>query len=400
MINLTRQFGIALVLGFIICSPVGAQSPCATSLSQADVDVLVAEASPNTRQKMRDPAYRKKQYDQLRDLFALTCQAVRDGLAAEPDTARFLNHLQVLVTARAFDQEMYKNDGATGFEWISDARIEEFYRDKQNAAEFESHRAMVMRVLGASGADETKLRRDFAVETIAFREARARAAELSAEFTERLASTIRLMQAQHLAGVYSQRVLNPKKEVSEAEIDEYIAARPIYSGTTKKALAERILKRALAGESFAALARTYSQDPGSKQAGGLYQNVAPGVFVPELEAAALALEPGQIAGQVVATPFGFHIIKLEKKGEAADANGTPKPTYDVRHILISTMVRDPKTPGGRDVPVRDFVRTTLEDEREKAARDAVRAANPIVIAGEAPAAPTPATKPRSRIRRN
>jgi len=49
--------------------------------------------------------------------------------------------------------------------------------------------------------------------------------------------------------------------------------------------------------------------------GGLYQGRTEGRMVAPFRAAALALEPGQIAPELVETDFGFHIIKLERKGE-------------------------------------------------------------------------------------
>ena len=92
---------------------------------------------------------------------------------------------------------------------------------------------------------------------------------------------------------------------------------------TKKAKAEEILKRAQDGEDFAKLADEFSEDPGNKtpdgkKKGGLYENVTKGKMVPEFEAAALALEPGQIAPNLVETQFGYHIIKLDRKGETKD----------------------------------------------------------------------------------
>jgi parvulin-like peptidyl-prolyl isomerase len=74
---------------------------------------------------------------------------------------------------------------------------------------------------------------------------------------------------------------------------------------------EDILKKARGGEDFAALAKTYTEDPGSKDTGGEY-TFPKGKMVPEFEAAALALEIGKIS-DVVETQFGYHIIKLSEK---------------------------------------------------------------------------------------
>lgn len=66
------------------------------------------------------------------------------------------------------------------------------------------------------------------------------------------------------------------------------------------------------GEDFAALAKKYSDDPGSKNSGGDLSWQAPGVFAPEFQAALDALEPGQIS-QPFRTQFGWHIAKVSDR---------------------------------------------------------------------------------------
>lgn len=73
-----------------------------------------------------------------------------------------------------------------------------------------------------------------------------------------------------------------------------------------------IRQRALAGESFAALARRYSQDPGSGAQGGDLGTFARGDMVRPFEDAAFALQPGEIS-QVVESPYGLHLIRLESR---------------------------------------------------------------------------------------
>lgn len=63
------------------------------------------------------------------------------------------------------------------------------------------------------------------------------------------------------------------------------------------------------GADFATLATERSTDT-SGAAGGTLGCLAQGTFVAEFEAAALALEPGMYSG-VVATDFGFHVIRVE-----------------------------------------------------------------------------------------
>jgi peptidyl-prolyl cis-trans isomerase D len=79
-----------------------------------------------------------------------------------------------------------------------------------------------------------------------------------------------------------------------------------------RAQAEEVLKKAKAGADFAALAKQYSQDESSAPNGGDLDYFGRGRMVPEFDAVAFAMEPGQIS-DLVKTTFGFHIIKLIEK---------------------------------------------------------------------------------------
>jgi len=75
---------------------------------------------------------------------------------------------------------------------------------------------------------------------------------------------------------------------------------------------EKILARARRGEDFARLVKKYSEDPGSKNKGGLYENFGRGVMVKPFEDAAFTVPVGQIS-DIIETRFGYHILKVEDR---------------------------------------------------------------------------------------
>jgi len=82
----------------------------------------------------------------------------------------------------------------------------------------------------------------------------------------------------------------------------------------KKAKAEELRKKLVAGADFAAIVREHSEDPGSAQRGGEYV-FGRGQMVPPFEQAAFTQEINAI-GPVVETAYGYHIIQVLERREA------------------------------------------------------------------------------------
>ena len=65
-----------------------------------------------------------------------------------------------------------------------------------------------------------------------------------------------------------------------------------------------------AGADFGKLASQVSQDAATKDKGGDIGFISKGLVIPDIEKAAFALKPGEVSN-VIKTPLGYHIIKVE-----------------------------------------------------------------------------------------
>lgn len=78
-----------------------------------------------------------------------------------------------------------------------------------------------------------------------------------------------------------------------------------------KAKVAKVQEALKGGKKFEDVVKEFSDDPGSKEKGGLYEDIAFGSFVPEFEAAVRKQKAGEI-GEPVKSQFGMHLIQVEK----------------------------------------------------------------------------------------
>ncbi len=104
----------------------------------------------------------------------------------------------------------------------------------------------------------------------------------------------------------------------------------------KKAKAEKVREQLLAGGDFVALAASESDDPGSKDNGGVY-TFPRGQMVPAFEEAAFSQPLGEI-GPLVETRFGYHIIKVDERKEARAISFEEVQT-NLTQFLVSRQVQ-------------------------------------------------------------
>ena len=124
-----------------------------------------------------------------------------------------------------------------------------------------------------------------------------------------------------------------EKDTAGYVAPEEVHARHILVKTEEEANA--IIKQLADGGDFEAIAKEKSEDPGSKPTGGDLGFFTKGQMVPEFEAEAFALKPGETSTKPVKTQFGYHILKVEER------RAQPVPTLDqVREQVVQVVERD------------------------------------------------------------
>lgn len=97
---------------------------------------------------------------------------------------------------------------------------------------------------------------------------------------------------------------------------------------------EGIRQRIIDGEDFSELAQEFSDDPGSASDGGDLGWRRPGAFVPQFEEAMAELEIDELS-EVIATPFGYHLLKVLDRRDVDSAE-------DVQRERVAQSLRQRK----------------------------------------------------------
>jgi len=116
-------------------------------------------------------------------------------------------------------------------------------------------------------------------------------------------------------GIHVLKLIERKGGEQKAIVSQYqvrhilIQPSEVVSPENAKQQIDSIYNRLKAGEDFAVLASTFSNDPGSARDGGSLGWVSPGVMVPEFEAQMKNTPTGQISAPFQ-TQFGWHILQV------------------------------------------------------------------------------------------
>lgn len=133
---------------------------------------------------------------------------------------------------------------------------------------------------------------------------------------------------------YENKVIRPfvlQKKLSEIVESDIVALTEI------RQKAESVLDDIKNGADFAEMAIMYGED-GTNQTGGDLGWFGKGDMVPQFEDAIFALKKGELSKELVETPFGFHIVKVDdtKTERVKDENGkwVNEPQVKASHILF------------------------------------------------------------------
>lgn len=139
------------------------------------------------------------------------------------------------------------------------------------------------------------------------------AASLQLQYTQTMANAYLARQGADMT--FSEEELRAEYDAQSANVDraEYRASHILLESREE---ADKMITELAAGKSFEALAKENSIDPAGENGGdlGWFQSTT---MVPEFTAAVAEMDVGETSTAPVESEFGYHVIKLADRREAA-----------------------------------------------------------------------------------
>jgi len=183
---------------------------------------------------------------------------------------------------------------------------------------------------------------------------------------------------------FQRQQILPKIQITDSEIDRYLAETGAPAAPTGKVVAqtharhilirpgertsdreaqarlEKLRARIANGESFESLARANSDDTASALKGGDIGWISPGDTAPEFERQMNQLQPGQIS-QPFRTPFGWHVVEVLERRDRNVAD-------QARRADAASKIRERKAKEALELLARRlrseaYVEIRLDDDR-------------------------------------
>jgi peptidyl-prolyl cis-trans isomerase C len=327
-----------------------------------------------------DAAERRRLAADVREMLAVAEAARGVGLAARPQLRLQLELARSFTIARAYFRQREGAGTGSPDEVTPPAEIEALLKTPAHAAQSEAFLEDYRQNGPNAGQPITAEQRAQLLQHYGrVMLARDKGTAAGLDRTRAVQLGVLLQQSRLLAGAYINE-LRPRFAATEPEVAAYIASHPELDTRESLARIEGVLKRARAGEDFAALAKEFSVDQSNKDQGGDLGWFGRGVMVKPFEDAAFALKEGEVAG-VVETQFGYHVIKLTGRRTVPSAGGGSTEEVRASHILVpftNSSLRRGRTP----MTPREEARAAVEDEKRRRLLGEIVAASSVRVAEE------------------
>jgi parvulin-like peptidyl-prolyl isomerase len=324
------------------------------ALTLADLTALTDTMSDmQKRQLAQQESARKGLLDNFKRAFALAQAAEEAGLDKD---AKFTQQM-ALSTDQLLAMEFGKRNPDVN---IPKEEVDAYAN--AHKTDFENDFKAVNEGRKQAATDEMKEQQRGMWAELKIRAERARKAGLDKD--SGVLAQIKFGRANVLANLYANS-LQEKFKPTDAERKKYIAEHPEADLEKLKEKAQGILDRIKKGEDFIKLADEFTEDGGRGRGGDLPWFASDGTIADgggkmddEFTRATFALQKGEVSKELVKTPFGFHIIRVDDRRMAAPApapaapagsttpSATPAPApapreeVHARHIIISTQEAD------------------------------------------------------------
>jgi hypothetical protein len=367
---------VAFAAGLITWQ-VKAKRASAVNLTAEDMALIVADQPPQFRARLASSEEERKEFAKsIKEQLSVAEAARAAGVAGDPKVQKQLDLIRSLVVAQMYLMKQQTTPGAPPIPNAPQAEVDAFLKEPGQEEKFTQFLGVAQDMgLLPPGQVEAPQRDMVKQQWAQIMMAERKGVQAGADKDRKTELLIMLQQARVLEMNYGKQIQD-KLKATDAEIDAYLAQHPELDPKQTRAKAEDVLKRVRAGGDFAALAKEFSSDNTNKEKGGDLGWFGRGEMVKQFEDAAFALQPGQVS-EVVETPYGFHIIKVEER-KTEKKDGQDQEQIHARHILISAG--GAPNPFGPPQSGRDQARAAVEKEKQQKLLDEIMQRSHVKVA--------------------